>query len=78
MIQIKKRKFRKELEKKINDAHKKILDTSNLAKKADLNVKITEIENKIPSITNLATNSALIAVQNKIPNVSSLVTQKKL
>ena len=35
--------------------------------------KITEIENKIPSITGLATNSALTAVENKIPNVSSLV-----
>ena len=52
---------------------KKIPDTSDLAKKIDLNAKITEIENKIPSITGLATNSALAAVENKIPNVSSLV-----
>ena len=32
---------------------------------------MTEIEGKIPSITGLATNSALTAVENKIPNVSS-------
>ena len=31
------------------------------------------MESKIPSITGLATNSALTAVENKIPNVSSLV-----
>ena len=52
---------------------KKIPDTSDLAKKTDLNAKITEIEDKIPTITGLATNSALTAVQNKIPDVSSLV-----
>ena len=44
-----------------------------MAIKRDLNVKITEIENKIPSITGLDTNSALTAVESKIPVVSSLV-----
>ena len=39
----------------------------------EFNVKVTEIEGKIPSITGLATNSALTAVENKIPDVSSLV-----
>ena len=38
----------------------------------------TEIENKIPSISGLATNSALIAVENKIRNVSSLVKKKNI
>ena len=47
------------------------MDTS--FKKTDFNTKITEIENKIPSISGLATNSALTAVEDKIPNVSSLV-----
>ena len=51
----------------------KIPDTSELAEKTDLNVKITEIESKIPSTIGLATNSALTAVKNKIPDVSSLV-----
>ena len=50
-----------------------IPDTSDQPKKADLNAKITEIESKIPSITGLATNSAVSAVENKIPDVSSLV-----
>ena len=56
-----------------SDLEIKIPDTSDPAKKADLNAKITEIENKIPSITGLATNSALAAVEYKIPDVSSLV-----
>ena len=42
-------------------------------KKADFNAKITKVEGKIPSITGLATSSALTAVENKIPDVSSLV-----
>ena len=46
---------------------------ADLAKRTDLNAKITEIEGEIPSITGLATNSALTAVENKIPDVSSLV-----
>ena len=35
--------------------------------------KLTELENKIPDVSNLATKTALIAVENKIPNVISLV-----
>ena len=63
-----------DLENKISNADKKIPDTSDLAKKkTDLNAKITEIKNKIPSITGLATNSALTAVENKIFDVISLV-----
>ena len=34
---------------------------------------ITEIENKIPSISGLATNTALTAVENKIPNVNTKI-----
>ena len=44
-----------------------------LLKKANYNAKISEVENKIPSISGLATNAALAAVENKIPDVSSLV-----
>ena len=46
--------------------------------KTDYNAKITEIEGKIPSISDLATNAALTAVENKIPNVSNLVKKKKM
>ena len=41
-------------------------------------LKITEIKNKIPSISGLATNSALTAVENKIPNVSGLVEKQTI
>ena len=60
-------------EKKISDTAKKVPATSNLAKTAVLNAKITEIESRIPSIAGLVTNSALTAVENKISHVSSLV-----
>ena len=56
----------------------KIPNVSNLVKKTDLNAKITEVEGKIPSITGLATNSALTAVENKIPDVSSFVKKQIL
>ena len=46
-------------------------------KTTDYDVKITEIESKIPSISGLATNSALTGVENKIPDVSSLVKKNK-
>ena len=44
-----------------------------MVKKPDFNAKVTEIEGKIPSISGLATSSALTAVENKTPDVSSLV-----
>ena len=56
----------------ISDADKKILILVDLLKKTDCNGKISEIEGKIPSISVLATNSALTAVENKIPDISSL------
>ena len=44
-----------------------------LLKKTNYNTKITELENKIPDISNLATKTALTAIENKIPSVSNLV-----
>ena len=44
-----------------------------LVKKTDYNTKITELEYKIPSSSNLATKTALTTVENKIPGVSNLV-----
>ena len=41
----------------------------------DYNAKITEIESKIPSVSGLATNSALNAVENKIPDISLVKKQ---
>ena len=47
-------------------------------KKTDFNTKVTEIEGKIPSISGLATSSALTAVENKRPDVSILVKKNIL
>ena len=46
--------------------------------KADYNTKISEIESKIPSVSDLATNSSLTTVENKIPDVSNLVKKKQI
>ena len=60
-----------------SDLEKKSLDTSGLVKKTD-NAKITEIENKITSISRVATNFVLTALENEIPNISSLVKKKQI
>ena len=39
------------------------------------NSKITEVENKIPDIKNLASKTEVTAVKNKMPDVKSLVTK---
>ena len=49
-----------------------------LLKKTSYNTKITELENKIPDISNLATKTALTAIENKITSVSNLVKKNKL
>ena len=54
---------------------KKNLIVVNLLKKADYNTKISETENKIPSISGLATTSALTAVENKY--VMLVISSKK-
>ena len=41
--------------------------------KTILNTKINEVKNEIPSISGLATTSALTGFGNKIPSVSNLV-----
>ena len=43
----------------------------NLVKKT----KLTQLGNKIPDISKLATKTSLTAVENKIPNVSNLVNK---
>ena len=47
--------------------------TNDVVKKTDYNAKITEIENKIPDTSNLATKTLLNTVENKIPDTSDLV-----
>ena len=38
-----------------------------------MKTKLTELENKIPDISSLATKTALTAVENRIPSVSIIV-----
>ena len=49
------------------------IDTSDFVLKTKYNTKITEIEGKIPDISNLATKTALTVIENKIPSASNLV-----
>ena len=51
------------------------IDTSGLVKKTDYNIKISEIEDKTPDISGLATKTALTTVENKIPSINGLVTK---
>ena len=53
---------------KLSDVLKK-----DVIEKTDYNAKITEIENKIPDISNLATKTSLNTVENKIPDTNGLV-----
>ena len=46
---------------------------NDVVKKTDYNAKISEIETRIPDISNLATKTALNIVENKIPDTSGLV-----
>ena len=55
----------------------KIHDVTKLAAETTLNAKINEVKGEIPSVTNLATTSALTAVEIKIPSVSYLGKSKK-
>ena len=52
---------------KLNDVVK-----NDVVKKTDYNAKITDIEGKIPDVSNLATKTVLTTVENKIPSVSEL------
>ena len=54
---------------KLNDVVK-----NDVVKKTDYNAEITDIEGKIPDVSNLATKTVLTTVENKIPSVSELAT----
>ena len=49
------------------------IDTSDFVLKTKYNTDKTELENKIPDISNLATKTALTTVENKIRSVINLV-----
>ena len=52
------------------------IDVSDFVLKAKYNTDKTELENKIPDISNLATKTALTTVENKIRSVSNLVKKR--
>ena len=52
------------------------IDTSDFVLKTNYNTDKTELENKIPDISNLATKTALTAIENKIPSASDLVKKE--
>ena len=54
------------------------IDTSGLVKKRGYNTKITEIEDKIPDISGLATKTALTKVENRIPSINNSATKTAL
>ena len=56
----------------------KIPDNSGLVKKTDYDTKITEVEGKIPDISNLATKTASTTVENRILSVSNLVKKQTI
>ena len=66
------------LKKSMIQVRKKIPDTSGLVKKTDCNAKLTELENKIPNVSSLATKTALTTVENKIPSTGSLFKKNRL
>ena len=62
----------------MDKSENKIPDTGNLVKKTEYKPKTTEIEGKIPDVTNLATKASLVTVENKIPDVSGLAAKTAL
>ena len=56
----------------------KFLIPSGLVKKTDYNTKITNIEDKTPDVSGLATKTGLTTVESKIPDVGSLVKKNRL
>ena len=63
------------LERKIKDVCRNISNTWRLVKKTDCYTKITEIENKIPSVTVLVNIAVLdtkaTEIENKIPDITN-------
>ena len=49
------------------------IDTTDFVLQTKYDTDKTELQNKIPDISNLATKTALTAIENKIPSVSNVV-----
>ena len=65
------------VKKTVNDKVNSI-DTSGFVLKTKYDTDKSELENKIPDISNLATKTALTTVENKIPDINNLATKTAL
>ena len=54
------------------------IDTSDSALKTKYNTDKTELENKIPDVSNLVKKTKLTELENKIPDISNLATKTAL
>ena len=54
------------------------INTSDFVLKTKYQTDKTELENKIPNVSNLVKKTKLIELENKIPDISSLVTKTAL
>ena len=54
------------------------IDTSNFVLKTKYNIDKTELENKIPNVTNFVKKPKLTELENKIPDISNLATKTAL
>ena len=67
-----------------NDVYDKLVakvnnfDTSDFVLRTKYNTDKTELENKIPNVTDLVKKRKLTELENKIPDVSNLATETAL
>ena len=54
------------------------IDTSDFVLKTKYQTDKTELENKIPDVSNLVKKTKLTELENKIPDISNLVTKTAL
>ena len=74
-IEVVKKTDNNKLVTKVNNIN---IGTGKFILKSDYDADKTELENKIPNISNLATKTALTTVENKIPNISNLAIKAAL
>ena len=54
------------------------IDTSDFVSKTKYKTDKTELENKIPDLSNLVKKAKLTELENKIPDISNLATKTSL
>ena len=54
------------------------IDTSDFVLKTKYNTDKTELENKIPDVSNLVKKTKLTELENKIPDITNLATKAAL